>query len=74
MAHVRSRPLKYPLGSTRLLLGQNGVYFVVAYTLGGINYVSQVNEQRYTPTGYLVTESIYRDKLSTRKALEKLKI
>ena len=28
----------------------------------------------YTAWGYLVTESIYWDKLSTRKALEKLKI
>lgn len=74
MQHVWSKPIKYPIGATRIILGQNGVYFVIAYTLDGVNYVSQINEQRYTASGYLVTESIYRDKLSTRKALEKLKI
>lgn len=74
MQHVRSRPIRYPFGSTKIMLGQNGVYFVVAYTNNGVNYVSEINEQRYTESGFLVTESIYRDKLSTRKALEKIKI
>lgn len=50
------------------------MYFTIAYTLDEVNYTSYVHSQRYTNTGYLVTESIYRDKLSTRKALEKLKI
>lgn len=74
MRAVWSRPVKYPFGSTRIILWQNWVYFVVAYTNDGVNYVSKVNPQRYTSTWYLVTESIYWDKLSTRKALEKLKI
>ena len=74
MRSVWSKPVKYPYGSTRIILWQNGVYFCMCYTLDGVNYFGQVNEQRYTPTWYLVSESIYWDKLSTRKALEKLKI
>lgn len=74
MRAVWSRPVRYPFGSTRIMLGQNGVYFVVAYTNDGVNYVAEVNPQRYVDSWYLVTESIYWDKLSTRKALEKLKI
>ena len=69
-----SRPVRYPYGATNVILGQNGVYFCICYTLDGVNYFWQINEQRYTPTWYLVSEGIYRDKLSTRKALEKLKI
>lgn len=74
MRSVWSRPVRYPYGATRIILWQNGVYFCMCYTLDGVNYFGQVNEQRYTPTWYLVSESIYWDKLSTRKALEKLKI
>ena len=69
-----SRPIKYPYGSKKILLGQDGVYFAIAYTLDNVNYYSYIHPQRYTDSWYLVTESIYRDKLSTRKALEKLKI
>lgn len=74
MRTVWSRPIRYPFGSTNIILGQNGVYFSMCYTLDGVNYFGEINEQRYTPTWYLVSESIYWDKLSTRKALEKLKI
>ena len=74
MKTVWSRPIKYPFGSKKILLGQDGVYFAIAYTLDNVNYYSYIHPQRYTDSWYLVTESIYWDKLSTRKALEKLKI
>ena len=74
MRTVWSKPIKYPFGSTKIILGQNWVYFCIAYTLDWVNYLAEVDEQRYTSNGYLVTESIYWDRLSTRKALEKLKI
>jgi hypothetical protein len=74
MMNVWTRPIKYPFWSTNIILWQNGVYFCLTYTLNGVNYISEVNEQRYLDTGYLISESIYWDKLSTRKALEKLKI
>jgi hypothetical protein len=69
-----TRPIKYPFGSNHIILGQNGVFFSLTYTLDGVNYFWEINEQRYLASGYLVTEWIYWDKLGTRKALEKLKI
>ena len=74
MRTVWSRPIRYPLGSRRILLQQRWVYFCIAYTLDWVNYLWQINEQRYLSNGYLVTEWIYRDKLGTRKNIEKLKI
>jgi hypothetical protein len=74
MRTVWSKPIKYPFGATRIMLGQRWVWLWVAYTVDWTNNLSLVNEQRYTSKWYLVTEWIYRDKLSTRKSLEKLKI
>lgn len=69
-----TRPVKYPRGSTNVILDQRGVYLFMSYTVDGVNYTAKVDERRYTSTGYLITEGIYRDKIGTRKALEKLKI
>lgn len=69
-----TRPIKYETGSTDIVLGQMGNFLGVAYRNDGINYIWWVDNRIYTEWGYLVTESIYWDKLSTRKALEKLKI
>ena len=74
MRTVWSRPIRYPYGADKIILWQNGVYFCICYTLNGVNYFWEINEQRYTSNWYIVSESIYWDKLSTRKALEKLKI
>jgi hypothetical protein len=74
MPNVWTRPIKYPFWSTHVILGQNGVYFCITYALDWVNYFWQINEQRYTSTGYLVTEWIYRDKIGTRKNIEKMKI
>lgn len=69
-----TRPVKYDTGSTNIVMGQRGHYLGVAFRSDGINYIGNVDNRLYQPTGFIVTESIYRDKLSTRKALEKLKI
>lgn len=74
MPNVWTRPIKYPFWSTHVILGQNWVFFCITYTLDWVNYFWQINEQRYTNTGYLVTEWIYRDKIGTRKNIEKMKI
>lgn len=69
-----TKPIKYDTGAVNLTLGQDGNYLGVAFRAGGKNYIGKVDNRLYQPTGYLVTESIYWDKISTRKALEKLKI
>ena len=74
MRTVWSRPIRYPLGSHRILLQQRWLYFCMSYQLEQTNYIWQINEQRYLSNGYLVTEWIYRDKIGTRKNIEKLKI
>ena len=70
----RTKPIKYDTKSTNLSLGQNGNFLGVAFTSGNVNYIGKVDNRLYQQTWYLVTEAIYRDKLSTRKALEKIKI
>lgn len=70
----RTRPIKYDTWATNIVMGQRGHFLCVGYTSGGVNYVGHIDNRIYQPTWFLVTESIYRDKLSTRKALEKLKI
>ena len=69
-----TKPIKYDTWATNLSLGQNGNFLGVAFTAWNTNYVSKVDNRLYQPTWYLVTEAIYRDKLSSRKALEKVKI
>ena len=70
----RTRPIKYDTGATHIVLWQKGHFLGVAYRADGVNYIGEVDNRLYPPKWYLVTESIYWDKLSTRKALEKLKI
>ena len=70
----RTRPIKYDTGATHIVLWQRGHYLGLAFTASWVNYIWKVDNRVYTTTGYLITESIYWDKLSTRKALEKLKI
>lgn len=46
----------------------------ISYKDGGINFISEIREYNNKATGYLVTNPIIRDNLSTKKALNKLKI
>jgi hypothetical protein len=50
----------------------NSLFF--SYRLDQRNYYAVIREEYYTDKGYLVTDSIYWDKLGTRKAIEKLKL
>ena len=69
-----TRPIKYDTWATYIVLWQKGHFLGVAYKADGTNYIGEVDNRLYPAHWYLVTESIYWDKLSTRKALEKLKI
>lgn len=70
----RTRPVKYDTWGAYIVLWQRWHYLGIGYRANNINYIGKVENRLYQPTWYLVTEAIYRDKLSTRKALEKLKI
>lgn len=69
-----TRPITYDTWATNIILGQRWHYLGVAFRANWVNYISDVDNRLYTSTWFLVTESIYWDKLSSRKALEKLKI
>ena len=69
-----SRPIKYDTWSTNLILGQRGHFLGLAHSVDWSNYITEVDNRRYTNNWYLVTDSIYWDRLSTKKSLEKLKI
>ena len=69
-----TRPIKYPVGATNVMVNQYWLYLFMSYFVDGINYTAKVDERRYTTNWYLVTEAIYWDKIWTRKAIEKLKI
>lgn len=70
----RTRPVKYDTGAKHIVMGQRNDFLNIAYRLDDKNYVGLINNRLYNNKGYLVTESIYRDKLSTRKALQNMKI
>lgn len=69
-----TRPIKYDTWATNIVMGQRWHYLWVAFRVDGVNYIANVDNRLYPSTWYLVTEAIYWDKLSSRKALEKIKI
>ena len=69
-----TRPIRYDTWATNIVMWQRGHFLGVGLTLDWTNYICNVDNRLYPSNWYLVTESIYWDKLSTRKALEKLKI
>ena len=69
-----TRPIKYDTWAEHLVLWQRGHFLGVSYRSWTSNYICEVDNRLYHPTGFVVTNSIYWDKLSTRKSLEKLKI
>lgn len=72
LSFSRSRPIKYDNGADKIFMTWQNLSFT--YRLDKRNYYGLVRTDYYTNKWYLVTDSIYRDKLGTRKALEKLKI
>ena len=74
MKSVFTRPIRYTPWATNIVLWQSGNDLRFSQKVSWVNYISQVNQWRYLDKWYIVTNSIYRDKLSTRKTLEKLKI
>ena len=69
-----TRPIRYDIWATHIVLWQRNDFLDIWYNVDGVNYIAQVNERLYTDRWYLITESIYWDKLSTRKVIEKMKI
>lgn len=69
-----TRPIKYDTGATNITLWQRNAFLNVWFRVGTTNYIGKIDPRLYTSTGYIITESIYRDKLSSRKSLEKLKL
>jgi hypothetical protein len=74
MSKVWTRPIKYDVWATNITIWQRNDFLNIWYSLDNINYIGKIDNRLYTNKWYIVTESIYRDKLSTRKALDKLKI
>ena len=73
LSNAWSRPIKYPQWADKLFVLQSN-YIWMTYAIDWVQYYAEVNEAQNTYSWYLVTESIYWDKLSTRKAIEQLKI
>ena len=69
-----TRPIKYNTGAENIVLWQRWHFLGVWFTADGTNYIGSVDNRLYPSTWFLVTESIYRDRLSTRKSIEKMKI
>lgn len=69
-----TRPIKYDTGSEHITMWQRNDFLNIGFRVDNVNYLARVNERLYTNKWYLITESIYWDKLSTRKSIEKMKI
>lgn len=69
-----SRPINYQNGSNHLVLYQDGSNLGFTYRNNQRNYYVMAYNDSFTYYWYLVTDSLYWDKLGTRKALEKIKL
>ena len=69
-----SRPIKYENGADRLFLIGDGWVPMFTYRLDQKQYYVEIREDQYADKWYLVSDSLYWDKLWTRKAIEKLKL
>lgn len=74
LSHAWSRPINYQNWASRLFLYQDGSAFGFTYSYQGKQYYVTAHSDMYNYYGYLVTDSLYWDKLGTRKALEKIKL
>lgn len=75
LPNTRSKPIRVD-ETTTTIHSLGGVFnrLYMANRKLWINYISQVYEDNYTTSWYLVTQAIFRDNLSTKKSLNKLKI
>ena len=69
-----SRPIRYDTWAKHIIMWQRWNFVWVAFRVWNDNYIWEVDNRLYPSTWFIVTESIYWDKLSTRKAIEKIKI
>ena len=74
LSRAWTRPIKYETWADKLFLFQFAESVWFAYTKDTKNYYASLDDWNYQSTGYLVTDSIYWDKIGTRKALEKMKL
>ena len=74
LSNAWSRPIDYQNGADKIFIYQDGVKLAYSYRINQRSYYVAVDNSKYAYKWYLVTDSIYRDKLWTRKSLEKLKI
>lgn len=74
LGNAWTRPVKYDTWATEIVLGQSWHFLGVWFNVDNVNYIGKVDNRTYSSNWYLVTTSIYWDKLWTRKALEKMKI
>lgn len=74
LSNAWSRPITYENGADKLFVFQNWSNLSFTYRINQRNYYTVVRMENYTQKWYLITDSLYWDKLGTRKALEKLKI
>ena len=69
-----SRPIKYDTWATNIVMWQRWHYLGIWFTSSGTNYIWNVDNRLYPETWFIVTESLYWDRLSTKKSIEKMKI
>ena len=69
-----TRPIKYDTGATNIVMGQRWHFLWIWFSVDWVNYIGDVDNRLYPSSWFIVTESLYWDKLSTRKVIEKLKI
>ena len=74
LSNAWTRPIKYPNGSDKLFLYQEWEYLGFSYRNNQRNYYTMASNEMYQDYWYLVTDSLYWDKLGTRKAIEKIKL
>ena len=69
-----SRPIRYPHYASNIKIVNSWDIYVVYTDWDNNNCYIQIESNNFWDNWYLVTESIYWDKLSSRKAIEQLKI
>ncbi len=74
LSNAWSRPIRYKEGADKLFLFQNGDKVAFLYRDQQKTYYAMAINWRYTDKWYLVTDSLYWDKMWTKKSLEKIKL
>lgn len=74
LSNAWSRPINYQNWADKLFLYQDWASLGFSYRYKQMTYYVNVVNERYQDHWYIVTDSLYRDKIGTRKAIEKLKL